>query len=178
MRLPRQLLLVARLLAASGHVAAPAAPDSSGSSRLVAQPNLSFSAFNGSSDLQFRPLPYNGLNRTWAFSVSVCDSFASTIPSQFFSTAAVVAASKKYGLLTPGLECAGVYEQVKGTTTGAVAEWANEFSAMDYVHYPSALCVNYSLPSLRLLHGVVPRMRQEALARLQDYFRCRIGAVF
>jgi hypothetical protein len=142
---------------------------------LVALPNLSFTQF--AQRLDFLPLPYNDLNKTWAFSVSVCDVFTSRpgMPSKaFFSTEAVAAASNKHGgMLTAGLECAGIYEQVHGTTTGAVAEWGQEFSAMDYVSQPTALCVNLSLPSLKKLHGTVPRSREEALALMQAYFTCR-----
>ena len=169
----RVLLLLLLLGAALALPPLPAAAAAT-PTRLVAFRILSFAQFGG---LELLPLPYNNLNATWAFTVSVCDVFTSRpgMPSkQFFSTEAVVAASKQNGgMLTPGLECAGIYEQVHNTNTGAVAEWGQEFSAMDYVSQPTALCVNLSLPSLKLLHNTVPRSRAEALALMQAYFACR-----
>ena len=97
---------------------------------LVEPSDLGFAKFGG---LGYRQLPYNHHNLTWVFAVSVCDNYP------YFSTEAVVAASDKYRILTPGLECAGIYRQVKGTKTGAISEWGQEFSAMDYVHEPTAL---------------------------------------
>ena len=99
---------------------------------LVQFRNLSFEQFGG---LGYRQLPYNHRNLTWVFAVSVCDNYP------YFSTDAVVAASNKYHILTPGLECAGIYRQVKGTKTGAISEWGQEFSAMDYINFPTALYV-------------------------------------
>ena len=135
--------------------------------RLVEFSSLRFAQFGGAA-LGYRPLPYRQLNLSWVFAVSVCDSFA------YFSTEAVVAASKKYGILTPGLECAGIYQQVKGTKTGAISEWGQEFSAMDYINFPTALCVNHSMASLKL-RGVVPHSREEALLMMQSYWRCRMA---
>ena len=97
---------------------------------LVEPSDLGFAKFGG---LGYRQLPYSHRNLTWVFAVSVCDNYP------YFSTEAVVAASDKYRILTPGLECAGIYRQVKGTKTGAISEWGQEFSAMDYVHEPTAL---------------------------------------
>eukprot|EP01044_Picomonas_judraskeda_P047151 COSAG03_NODE_26680_length_257_cov_1.316456_1_plen_82_part_10 len=68
--------------------------------RLVQFNNLSFEQFGG---LGYRQLPYNNRKLTWVFAVSVCDNYP------YFSTEAVVAASNKYHILTPGLECAGIY---------------------------------------------------------------------
>ena len=109
--------------------------------RLVQFSNLSFETFGG---LGYRQLPYNHRNLTWVFAVSVCDNYP------YFSTDAVVMASNKYHILTPGLECAGIYRQVKGTKTGAISEWGQEFSAMDYINFPTALCVHHPMVPLDL----------------------------
>jgi hypothetical protein len=87
----------------------------------------------------------------------------------------VVRASAQYGLLTPGLECAGMYEQVATTRTGAVGEWGQEFTAWDSDNNPTATdCINLTMPSVAKLQGRVPANRHEALALMQTYFNCRV----
>ena len=45
---------------------------------------------------------------------------------------------------------------------------------MDYINFPTALCVNHSMASLKL-RGVVPHSREEALLMMQSYWRCRMA---